>query len=844
MPPATRWLLLAGLAAGLGASSAAALPADAPEAPLFSTEVDARRPLPDSAVIGYDNTLHLQVNVTGPGGLVPPDEVHLSGEDQRGTSLSFSPNPVQLEPGRRTYPVNATYRPAATGPANLTVRAEGPARATDRWRADLDAVRDPVELTVTDVDDARSDWTVPLRVDANTTRLPRETVDLTVAVRWAGDDPSVPWNGTTQSVELTPSPASRALAFEARYGAGRYQVQIHAQGPRSRGASTPVLVDVEQPDESTDGAAVDAQVPDRPTRLALADDSVNADGKPKYPGQDVITRIVARDPNGVPADAAAVDVHRLPPEGSPVLVQNTTLPLPDDAWARRSVELEHRFGHAPLKDGRYAVTAELPGTEADPVRRTFRIRDEQAGLPDGRVPDGTAATPVPPLQGWALVADDNLGGGPQGPPVAELGILHARLYRYTEQLPADEVAAFPNGTTTLDLRNASTDGERYEYSILGDAGRFRIPLEVQLPDGPDSGRYHVTLAHEVDGTTRDLGSIYLDLEAPPAVTGLEATSAPPGANLTLDGTLDGAEGVDHVGLTLEAVGANGTEETLSAADASRFPARLPLPRGLDPGAELRVAATPVLPDGRRGTSAEATVAVEARPPAVHVAPTVDGTPAPRSPLRLVPRTVHDVNLTVATDSVHGADPDVTARLVDWNGATTKRASCTPADAPASATHCRLPVPGNLTAGRYTIHVAADGPGGTTTWNRSLEAGPWLDLAVDGPLDLRPDGDGNLAGSVSVENRGNVPAETLRIRLPSLQGPDGSTWEPDPIRARIPGTAADAKPGNPALLEHPGGPVLEPGARTPVDLEIPTEPGVPPGSYGGQLSVATTLEAPE
>lgn len=841
MPSTRRLPLLFALLAAAALAPAAAVEPDPQDAAVFSVDLSARGPLPQRPVVRYNNTLPLQVNVTGPADLVPPDEVHLDGQDARGTPLAFSPNPVPLEPGRHTYPVNATYRPPAVGDANLTAHARGPGRASDRWTRGLEVRRDPVQVAVTRVGDAASNWTVPLRVQANTSVLPRERANLTPVVRWAGDPPEAVWNATPRTVTLTPTAAPRDLTFDARYGAGRYQVRVHAGGPRSRGTSAPVLVDVERPDEAGDGADVTAKVPDRPTRLALADDAVNADGKEKYPGQTVITRAVARDPNGIGASQAVVAVHRLRPGQEDALVRNASLPLPDDAWSRRSVRLEDRFAWAPLKDGRYAVTVRLPGTEADPVRRTFRIRDEQADLPAGAVPDATAATPVPPLQGSALVADDNLGGGPDGPPVAELGTLSARLYRYTQELPPPAGVDFPGGNDTLDLTDARSRPSTYNYTTLGDAGRFRVPFEVDLPADPEPGRYHVTLVHSQGGTTRDLGALYFDLEAPPSVADLQVDPVPPGSNLTVAATLSDPNATEAVRLALRGPPENGSRPLLARANVTGFPARLPVPEGHLPGAGMQVTATPILASGREGNPARTGFPVEPRPPSLGVAVGLDGTPAPHEPLRLVPRTVRDVNLTVGVDAAHGRAPDVAAALLDWNGTPVRTGECQPSTGLRPGLRCHLRIPANLTAGEYTLQVRARGPGGTTTWNRTLQAGPWLDLAVPGTLELEPDGNGTLAGTVPVANQGNVPAGTVRVRLQPLRSPDGTTWRPADVSVTLPQEAIEASSdGGPVVLDAAEGPVLAPGQEAVLSVEVPVEPGVPPGRYEGNLTVATTL----
>lgn len=807
---------------------------------VFSVNLTTRGPLPDPAIVGYEEHLPLEVRVTGPAGLVPPTEVHLSGNDSRGAPLRFDPNPVPLEPGRHRYPVTGRYAAEATGPADLEARARGPARAEDTWRAGLPVARDEVRVGIPSVAPAASDWHVPVDVAANTTRLPGDPANLTLRVRSAEDDPAVAWNASRKQVDLADEPGTWTLGFDARYGAGRYAVEAHARGPRSAGTSPTVLVDVDEPDQAGDEAAVRAVVPDRPATLTLTDDSVNDDGKPKWPGQEVVTRLVARDPNGLGhADGVAFTVYRTDPGDAPTLVRNRTAPLPDDAWTRREVPLEDRFGWAPLRDGTYLLRARLLGTEADPAERTFRIRDELPDLAGGGVPDALAATPVPALEGTARVADDNLGGGPDGPPVAALGNLSARLYRYTQELPPPAGVVFPDGQRTLDLTGTTSRPDNYDYGVDGDAGRFTIPFDVELPDDPDPGTYHVTIEHADAGEVRDLGALYFELAPPPEVTALEPGPLPPGANVTVDGSLAGAENASHVALRLEEPG---DDEPLARAEAPGFPAQVPVPEGLPPGAELRLRATPVLPDGRHGQALETTIAVEPTPPALRVAVAADGAPAPEAPLRLLPRSVDAVNLTVHAASAHGATPDVTARLVDWEGDVQREGPCEAPPSPGGGHRCPVPLDEALPAGRYTLQVRASDPGGLATWNRTLETAPWLEVGIGDPLSLEPAGDGTLAGGVPLANTGNVPAPQVRLRVTALQGPDGATWSPDALEARVAGARASPTPGGPAVtLDRAAGPLLEPGEDARVELRVPLQPGVPPGTYQGTVTVTTPLE---
>jgi hypothetical protein len=287
--------------------------------------------------------------------------------------------------------------------------------------------------------------------------------------------------------------------------------------------------------------------------------------------------------------------------------------------------------------------------------------------------------------------------------------------------------------------------------------------------------------------------------------------------------------------------ANGTR--LAEANASGLPASLPVPEGLPPGAPLQVAARPVLADGRTGAADEAATEVEATPPALRAALAVDGDPHPTGPLRVLPNHVTQLDLTLDARGVHGNPPTVAARLLDWEADTRRTADCGPQEGPPRTVTCTLDVPRDLPVGRYTLQAAASGPGGTTRWNRSLEAGAWLDVSLPEALPLDPTGEGGVAGEVPVRNAGNVPAGTLHLALGALEGPDDAAWRPPPPAVTAQGIAVETTGSQGGVtLSTPDGPLLAPGQGTRLEVSVPLETGVPPGDYTGAVAVTATLEA--
>lgn len=231
-------------------------------------------------------------------------------------------------------------------------------------------------------------------------------------------------------------------------------------------------------------------VPDEPTYLNLTRDAVNADGKQKAPGEDLVTRATLEDANGLSDVSLSYLVER---DGASVLGGDA----PFVANGTRA-SVEHRFARSPMPPGPYTLrlVAATPDGVAASAARTFLIRDVAPTLAPP-----PALAPVAPDRARvveaSLVVQDKNGVDP-------VLALDARAYRGSAR--TDAILA------TLGAPEPLPDAEGQ--------GRARVPLRIDVPARAPAGSYRVSLY--ADGAL--LGSVPLDVRALPTLLSVDASS--------------------------------------------------------------------------------------------------------------------------------------------------------------------------------------------------------------------------------------------------------------------------------------------------------------------------------
>lgn len=309
------------------------------------------------------------------------------------------------------------------------------------------------------------------------------------------------------------------LPFLPAEGEGAYSVALEVDGA----AGEPLRFDVATAATAT---SVTWVVPDEPTRLALVNDTVNADGKLKSPGDALVTRARLDDANGM-ADVRAVEWFVL--RGAS-LVDAGSFPPPGEPNATNAT-LEHRYARTPLAAGDYSLVLRANGAEA---RRTFAIRDvaptlaalrvENVTLDEDRVVETTAA--LADRNGWNATPN-----------------LDARVYRASTRLPIAVTLGAP----------------------LVDGEAARVPLRFTLPQATAPGTLRLSLY--VDGAL--VGSAPFDALAPPRLVNVTARPAGDAVTLALDLSAPGVvdlrvESGDAVTRTTRALPLGASETTLDA----------------------------------------------------------------------------------------------------------------------------------------------------------------------------------------------------------------------------------------------------------------------------------------
>lgn len=461
------------------------------------------------------------------------------------------------------------------------------------------------------------------------------------------------------------------LSFLPAEGPGDYAVSLVVDGVASDALS------FHAEGSAGAGASLAFDVPDEPTWLNLTADTVNADGKLKNPGDDVITRATVRDNNGL----AELDGVRWSVDG-PAFHDEGMLALPDAVNA----SLEHRWHASPLPNATYRVVlaATKNGTSVAAVTRTFVAKDVPAtlvpfALPDV-VPDADVAMPLD-----VTLADRN--GAP-----AE-GTLEARLYKGTARAESLNLSAsFGAGNTTSTLAGSprgSADG----------AGLTAYPLVLRVPFATPAGAYRLALY--LNGTS--LGGASFNVSALPTLADLAAT--PEGDVLAVNATGTG-DGVLVVEVRDGAL-ASRVESPFHGNATARVPA----------------------PSANRTLTWNATLYARAGGAALAWREGAWSRAAPDLVARLergLPRL--PASWSVEAQGWDLAHANATLALARWDGAAEPNLT-------ASFDGARLVVngPSTLAPGRYAAILHLRFPNGTEGEARvEFEAGPWVRIAVGAP----------------------------------------------------------------------------------------------------------------
>ena len=559
-------------------------------------------------------------------------------------------------------------------------------------------------------------WEVPLHATMRARDAPSAEADLALDVtyeapegwtaRWAE-----PWGRATAAPEVA---LDRAVL--ARYGAGNYTLVVVAGGSAD-GSSDPVRLALAEPGPVRADALVTWAGDGSPAVLTLTSDSVNADGKLKSPGEELVTRFVAEDADGLaPVDVVVRKADRV--------VATDVVPVPD---ATTRATLEHRFARSPIGAGEHVLTLLLDDANAS---RTFVIRDVRptvlAEPPPKLVAGRTGEVPL-------VVADRNLAAGERGP-----GVLVAKLYRSTSPVAWRLAAGGTEGTGSVVVDLANATSEDASWRIVGDAGTLTRPVFVEVPADAVLATYR--LAVYQDGVK--VGEQTFEVTPPARIEGVAIVEARPGGVARVTGRADGLDAV-HVTLSGAAEG-----ETDAAVTNGTFEAAFSLPTGLAAGAPLHAR---VYSDGVEAT---AEGAVEDLPPSVSLVVRADGVARP-------PRALPGTELAVETAAVdpNGANVTVVVRLANSTGVTVAEAEGTV-----------LRVPDGLARGLYSVEaLATDATGQVGVAREPITVGPWVEAGfLDASVAARSEGDSVVARS-RVVNTGNGDIGEVVVLVGDLGG---------------------------------------------------------------------------
>lgn len=534
--------------------------------------------------------------------------------------------------------------PLAAANAAVPVGATGP-DAEGAWALVFDVARDAAGRAAASLD--------VVATDATTTHATRDLGAMDLAA------------GATRL----------NLSFLPAEGPGDYAVALVLDGV----ASEPARFHVEG--SAGASASFSFAVPDEPTYLNLTSDTVNADGKQKLPGDDVITRVTIHDANGLgdldPALRYVVDGPSYHAEGA------LALPATPNAT---DAALEHRFHDSPMPNATFRLTlsATRGGVALANATRTFVIKETATSLVPfalaNATPDAELAIPVD-----VLLADKN------GAPAA--GTLEARVYRGSA-ISGNVTAVFVNGNATTDTASGVA------RSPVDGAGITAYPLTIRVPQAANPGQLRVSIL--LNGAT--LGSATLNLSALPTLASMNVTQQ--GDALAFDAVGSG-DGVLRVTLRegeqttrVDAAFVNGTAHVVVAL--------APEARALRWNASLLARPDGPVLAAREGDWSRA-------------APNVTLTLA-----RGLPRLPASWSVAAPGYDLGGASANVT--ILRWDGSVEPNLT-----ARFDGANLVVDGPASLAPGRYTLVTRITFANGTIgAANTTFDAGPWVRVALAAP----------------------------------------------------------------------------------------------------------------
>lgn len=750
------------------------------------TSLDATAPEPDPLPAGAEIEHPVTVQLEGPAGAMPglagPVNVTLEAPDEARCS---APDEVFLDPvtGRTEVPV--TCRPRTTGAHPIELAARSAPHAPGSWNGTLLALPDALvgDLAV----GGTEDYEVPIDLDLAPEHL--DDAEANVTVTGQRLDTGLGFLAEQRHV-LVDEAWSLDATVPALHGPGRYAFQARATGPNVEPFQARDTVEVPAPAEQ---GAVELNVtvdPGEPS-VALASESVNADGVNKRPGDTLYTRLVAEH-----ADEVNVTVLR-PTGEEDVRLSEATLPVDADGRA------EHTFRHPILPAGLLRVQATAGESS---VARTAQIQDLEADahveLPTSVLGDGR------PARGTIELEDPNHGSTPEDPaPVWGLPDLTWTVYRGSIVAQGFEVSIGPFEGPAEGRAQTSTipwpDGT--SWARVGD-GWARTNLTVTPPQGVDSGSYRFS-AYAPDGDR--IGGDTVEVQAPPSLA-LEAPEPVPGSTWPVNASVQDAVPGTEVEVTVLVEGRAVANRTVPADGTARV--ELPVP--LSPGATVTAQAVGDWP-GRptpAGPDAVLEGAIEGHPPVVRAHPVLDGAPT-AAPVAVHPDHAHELVVRTEAWDPNGHPVSTTAKVLAPDGNATGWAREVEAGP-------IVEVPSKATAGRYEVHVTAESQDGTSTTSFPLDVGAITRLRVDGPGRVALEEGDAATVNLTVRNAGTVQVERVLARV---QAPDALD-------------VAVTHEGRELALDEPANLTLEPGATRSLEATLGASLGAT-GTHEARITLA-------